>query len=126
MVAEDYLALIKSLIALYPVVVEFSILREEAQGDRGLWRYRLTLKDKSFIEMFEFFEIQIDQVKVIKYSFHWQRDNGLLVKRWDNAAHHPEIETYPHHLHDGAEDVVFAYQPVSFEEMLQIISKQVG
>ena len=39
---------------------------------------------------------------------------------------HREIETYPYHLHDGAEDVVFAYQPVSFEEILQIISEQVG
>jgi hypothetical protein len=126
MSAEDYLALIKSLIAICPVVVEFSILREDAQGDKGLWRYRLTLQDKSFVEMFEFFEIQSDRVKVIKYSFHWQQDNGQLIKRWDNAAHHPEIETYPHHLHDGAEDVVFAYQPVSFEEILQIISEQVG
>ena len=124
--AEDYLALIKSLIALCPVVVEFSILREDAQGDRGLWRYRLILQDKSFVEMFEFFEIQSDRVKVIKYSFHWQKDNGQLIKRWDNAAHHTEIETYPHHLHDGAEDVVFAYQPVSFEEILQIVSEQVG
>jgi hypothetical protein len=126
MSAEDYLALIKSLIAICPVVVEFSILREDAQGDKGLWRYRLTLQDKSFVEMFEFFEIQSDLVKVIKYSFHWQQDNGQLIKRWDNAAHHPEIETYPHHLHDGAEDVVFAYQLVSFEEILQIISEQVG
>ena len=124
--AEDYLALIKSLILLCPVVVEFNILREDAQGDRGVWRYRLTLQDKSFVEMFEFFEIQSDRVKVIKYSFHWQKDNGQLIKRWDNAAHHPEIETYPHHLHDGAEDVVFTYQPVSFEEILQIISEQVG
>jgi Family of unknown function (DUF6516) len=126
MSAEDYLALIKSLIALCPVVVQLNILREDAQGDRGLWRYRLTLQDESFVEMFEFFEIQSDQVKVIKYSFHWQRNDGQLIKRWDNAAHHPEIETYPHHLHDGAEDVVFAYQPVSFEEILQIISDHVG
>ena len=42
--AEDYLALIKSLIALCPDVISFSILREDAQGDKGLWRYRLTLK----------------------------------------------------------------------------------
>jgi hypothetical protein len=77
--AEDYLALIKSLIALCPVAVEFNILREDVQGDRGLWRYRLTLQDKSFVEMFEFFEIQSDRVKVIKYSFHWQKDNYMMV-----------------------------------------------
>jgi len=124
--AEDYLALIKSLIVLCPVVVEFIILRENAQGDRGLWRYRLNLLDESCVEMFEFFEIQSDQVKVIKYSFHWQKDNGRLIKRWDNAAHHPEIETYPDHLHDAAEDSVFPYQPVGFYGILKIVSEQVN
>ena len=122
MIAEDYLALIKSLIALCPAVKSFSILREDAQGDKGLWRYRLTLQDDSLLEMFEFFEIQSDMVEVIKYSFHWQSDDGKFIKRWDNAAHHPEIETYPHHLHEGAEDFVLPYQPVKFEEILQIIT----
>jgi len=37
---EDYLALIKSLIALCPVVTGFRIIREDAQGDKGLWQYK--------------------------------------------------------------------------------------
>ena len=125
MIAEDYLALIKSLIALCPAVKSFSILREDSQGNKGLWRYRVTLQDDSFLEMFEFFEIQSDKVEVIKYSFHWQSDDGKFIKRWDNAAHHPEIETYPHHLHEGVEDFVLPYQPVKFEEILQSISELV-
>jgi Family of unknown function (DUF6516) len=124
--AEDYLALIKSLIALCPEVIGFTILREEVQVTKGLWRYRLTLKDRSFLEMFEFFEVQSEQVKIIKYSFHWQKDDRQLIKRWDNAAHHPEIETYPHHLHNGAEDSVFPYQPVGVEEILKIVSEQIN
>jgi hypothetical protein len=80
------------------------------------------LQDDSLLEMFEFFEIQSDKVEVIKYSFHWQSDDGKFIKRWDNAAHHPEIETYPHHLHEGAEDFVLPYQPVKFEEILQIVT----
>lgn len=35
MIAEDYLALIKSLIALCPALKSFSILREDAQGNKG-------------------------------------------------------------------------------------------
>ena len=126
MTAEDYLAWIKSLITLCPVVTNFDILREDTQGDKGLWRYRLTLQDRSFMEMFEFFEIASGQVNVIKYSFHWQGEGGKLIKRWDNAAHHPEIETYPHHVHDGSEDLVFAHQPVGFEAILQIVSELIG
>jgi Family of unknown function (DUF6516) len=124
--AEDYLALIKSLITLCPEVKNFSILREEAQGNKGLWRYRLTLKDNSLLEMFEFFEIQSVQIKVVKYRFHWQQDDGKLIKRWDNAAHHPEIQTYPHHLHNGAEDWVLPYSPVGVEEILKIVSDQIN
>jgi len=41
--ADDYLAWIKSVIALCPQVVNVTIIREESQTDKGLWRYRLTL-----------------------------------------------------------------------------------
>ncbi len=32
-----------------------------------------------------------------KYAFHWQDGSGRLIARWDNAAHWPEIATYPPH-----------------------------
>lgn len=33
------------------------------------------------------------------YSFHWQKSNGELIIRWDNAPHHKHLENYPHHKH---------------------------
>ncbi len=36
-----------------------------------------------------------------KYSYHWQKADGSLILRWDNAPHHREISTFPCHLHDG-------------------------
>ena len=117
--ADDYLAWIKSIITLCPEVVNFTILREEAQTDKGLWRYRVILKNGSFLEMFEFFKIESGKVEIIKYSFHWQTENRELIKRWDNPPHHPEIATYPHHVHDGAEDVVSPYLPVDIEEIFK-------
>ena len=36
------------------------------------------------------------------YSYHWeQRAQRGLIHRWDNAPDHPEIESFPHHFHDG-------------------------
>jgi hypothetical protein len=29
-----------------------------------------------------------------------QTSTGETLLRWDNAPHHPEIPTYPHHKHD--------------------------
>jgi hypothetical protein len=44
---EDYLALVKSLIALCPEIVSLQILREEVQGNKGLWR-SLLLDSKKY------------------------------------------------------------------------------
>ena len=56
-----------------------------------------------------------------KYSFHWQRDDGQLIKRWDNATHHPEILTHPNHLHDGHETNVLPSVLMNIIDVLSII-----
>lgn len=35
-----------------------------------------------------------------------QKENGELIIRWDNAPHHREIRTFPHHVHtkDGVKE----------------------
>jgi hypothetical protein len=68
-----------------------------------LYRYKLLLEDKSTIELTERLIEQNKQLKRTKYSYHWQTQKGKLIKRWDNAPHHPEIETAPHHLHTNKE-----------------------
>lgn len=119
---RDYLAHIKALIVLNPQVVYWATVREESQGDRGLFRYRLTLKDGGFLEMFELFQVTPAGVLVTKYSFHWQKADGQWRKRWDNAPHHPEVSTHPNHLHEGAEENVLPHEPISAEEVLAIIA----
>lgn len=122
--ASDYLAHIKALITLNRQVVHWEVIREEAQGDVGLFRYRLTLCDGGLLEMFERFRIMKEKLQVTKYSFHWQDTDGQLRKRWDNAAHHPEVPTHPHHVHDSTEANVLPHEPISAEEVLTIIAAE--
>jgi len=65
----------------------------------GLLRYKLNLRG-TLLEMFELFQIVGGRVEVTKYSYHWQEKTSKLLKRWDNAAHHPKLSTNPHHVHD--------------------------
>lgn len=122
--AADYLAHIKALITLNRQVIHWTVLREEAQGDMGLFRYRLMLRDGDLLEMFERFQIAGERLLVSRYSFHWQSADGVLRKRWDNAAHHPEVPTYPHHIHDGTDANVLPHKPMSAEEVLATISAE--
>ena len=120
--ADDYLAYIKALIIANPQVANWKALREEAQGDLGLFRFRITFQDGSFLEIFERFQVVNGQLLVTKYRFHWQDAAGRLLKRWDNAAHHPQVSTHPHHVHDGNEENVRPHESLSAEEVLAMIA----
>lgn len=60
--AADYLAHIKALIVLNPQITHWAIVREESVDDMGFLRYRLTLRDGTFVEMFERFQITVGEL----------------------------------------------------------------
>ena len=122
--AADYLAHIKSLIILNPQVEHWQIVREAVEDDIGLFRYRLALRDGSLFEIFERFQIVDEKAQVSKYSFHWQGADGQLQKRWDNAAHYPEISTHPHHLHDGTEYNVIPHESMTAEKAFLTVTAE--
>jgi hypothetical protein len=85
------------------------------------YRYRVTLANGGLIEMTERVLERQGTLEVTKYRHHWQDSQGLLIKRWDNAPHYPGVDTFPHHLHDGAEDQVMRHPAITGLEVLQRI-----
>jgi len=51
-----------------------------------------------------------------KYSYHWQGANYELIVRWDNAPHHQQISSFPHHRHEY--NAVHDSPKVSIEDVL--------
>jgi hypothetical protein len=52
--------------------------------------------------LLEFTETLIERgVVLIKtdYAYHFQDTQNQLIFRYDNAPHHPEVSTHPHHKH---------------------------
>jgi hypothetical protein len=60
-----------------------------------------------------------------KYAFQWMRPNGALLMRCDNAPHHPNIATFPHHRHVGSEDAIEESPEMTLESVLAVISNTV-
>jgi hypothetical protein len=121
----DYLRDLEVLLSTSPMVLEVEIVRRTVRDtdvEKVLnYRYRITLANGGRIEMTErIVEIQ-GTLEVTKYRHHWQDRDGLLIKRWDNAPHHPTVETFPHHLHDGAEERVMSHPATTGLEVLQRI-----
>ena len=96
-----------------------------ARLGEGIAHYRLrtTLWDGSLLECAERASLQLGRVHIDKYSFHWQRPDGSLIRRWDNAPHHPEIESFPNHVHDGDELNVLVHEAVDVFGVLELIEE---
>lgn len=120
--AADYLDEIKSLLISLGFVADFEMLREETLGMTGMYRLRAKLDGGSVLEMFEYFQVLDDRkTRVEKYSFHWQTGDGVLIRRWDNAPHHPEIPSFPNHVHHGGNGSVSQSVPVSGVQILKLL-----
>ena len=66
----------------------------------GLIRCRVTLSDGSFLDIYEVVSTELSYRVRVYYSYAhvW---GGQVAFRYDNAPHHPEIVTNPHHKHIG-------------------------
>jgi len=58
------------------------------------------------------------------YSYYWLRPDETVIIRWDNAPHHKEISSFPHHKHIGSE--VELSQEKSLQEVLSFIKNFLG
>ena len=51
------------------------------------------------------------------YSFNYMRDNSDCVFRYDNSSHYPDLHTFPHHKHEGADESVSASDRPSIRQI---------
>ena len=68
----------------------------------------------------EFMELKdTDQAAKIKYRYQFMDPQNICLFRYDNAPHHPDITTHPHHKHAG-EEVIGSCEPTLFDVLLEI------
>jgi len=76
-------------------IVKSYEIQDFKQGkDSYYLKIKLILIDES-----EFCNREYTSEREYLYSYHWQNKDGKLRIRWDNAPHHKEIKTFPHHKH---------------------------
>jgi len=79
---------------------------------------------KTSIGILDFLEvIRYDGVKIIKkkYKYNFRDYHSELIFRYDNAPHHSQIKTFPHHLHIDSQ--VFESSEPTIQEILQKIQE---
>jgi hypothetical protein len=69
----------------------------------GVFRIRVVFWDGSYLDIHETVNTELGYPVRIHYSYTFIHD-GIKIFRYDNAPHHRELITFPHHKHIGPED----------------------
>ncbi|GEM_PF-191725 len=100
---HDHFTRMEERLNAFPLTVSSGLEIERIDIDKGYMKSKTIFADGSELHLFQFVEIKDEQPMIEKYRYHYQDENGALIKRWDNAKHHPEIDTFPDHIHVGGE-----------------------
>ncbi len=101
------------------IVSNYQVL--EFQEDEVSFILKLKIE---FIDKSELFTRESIKRNLRKYSFHWQSGDGVLIVRWDNAQHHRELSTFPHHRHEHDGSNVQENEEVTLLDILKFILKK--
>jgi len=86
----------------------------------GLLRCRVLFWEGSFLDIYEVVNTELGYPVKVHYAYTYLQ-KGEQVFRYDNAPHHPKIETHPHHKHVGSRNALSAAHEPNLSQVLDEI-----
>jgi len=83
----------------------------------GLVRCRVFFWDGSYLDLYEVVSTELGYPVRVSYAYTYLREEQRVF-RYDNAPHHPEVITYPHHKHIGPADRLAPADQPSLSQVL--------
>ena len=77
--------------------------------------------DGSTLQFLELIDRKDDEIIRPKYRFHFMDSADKMIFRYDNAPHHPEVATYPHHKHIQGKEKPKQSKGIGLREVLSEI-----
>ncbi|MCA9944885.1 MAG: hypothetical protein KC449_15475, partial [Anaerolineales bacterium] len=108
---EDYYQTLLETIAASPLVRSSEVVLDKRTSQVGLVRGDLYFANDSRLHFRELVEFRVDAVTRHMYSFHYQDSEEIMVFRYDDTEHYPDLPNFPHHKHVGSSQEVVSAQP---------------
>jgi len=81
-----------------PLILSINLKKDHRSSYVGLLSGEILFINNSTLYFMEYLEVN-DFIEKKTYRYHYQDGSGNLIFRYDNAPHHKEIVTFPHHKH---------------------------
>ena len=98
--AREYLNRVLNTLDRSPIIVSYDIEVDIKSSTLILLHGNIMFKDGSTLEFLELVRETDKGLERLKYRFQYVKGDEFIF-RYDNAPHHREIETFPHHKHVG-------------------------
>jgi len=97
---QHYLTRLYAIIdSRHEIEVKRLYIDETLPGREGIIEGRLRFWDGSQLEFVEVLVMSGLILTKTDYVYHYQDGDAQLIFRYDNAPHHPDVGTHPHHKH---------------------------
>jgi hypothetical protein len=120
-VIQEFVHEIEKSIASTPAVLSSNIQTYFGPAMEAVYlKGRLVIIDLSILEIAIFATESNKILSIEKFRFHYMDRAGRMMFRYDNAPHHSEVASYPHHKHTP--DKILPARMPSLKDVLNEIS----
>jgi len=99
------------------IIVKVENLQWEQDVDTEIVKAKIILTDGSNLRVSE----SIVENQLVSYSYYWLDECNQLIIGWDNAPHHKDIKTFPHHKHIRKKTNVTVSDECNLKDVLSFI-----
>lgn len=121
MTAQEYFSSLQRSVSAHPLASASTVTFREIDVHECYIKGQLTLTSGHELYFAEYV-VTHPSLQRLKYRYHLQQADSSQVVRWDNAPHHPQLATFPHHRHD-AHDVAHPSDMMDLERVLDEIAR---
>jgi len=117
MVAK-YFEKIERTISKFKEIINHQTISKKFYNDtQGLISGKIVFINDNILEFMELKETE-SKTKM-KYKYHYMDNQNEMIFRYDNAKHHPEISTFPHHKHT-TKQIIDSGEPELIDVLFEI------
>lgn len=105
---ETYFQQVEKVLRDFPIIRSYTLTRKVYNFQQGSIGGKIVFENGHSLEFMEV--VDMEMAGKVKYRYQYMDENQGLIFRYDNAPHHSEVETFPHHKHIS-DQVVKAQEP---------------
>lgn len=118
---ETYFTQLEQIIQAFPSIQTYTLQKKIYSSKQGYISGCLLFNNEYRLDFVEVKDI--DCASKIKYRYQYMDEQYTCIFRYDNAPHHLNIATFPHHKHLGEQDVQESHEPTLFDVLLEIAQR---